>query len=65
VRVPVTNIRWRDGGGPGELMRHLSTKEQGKDVLRDIMARGIEITNMDELKKQYLGLKMGKKTTSK
>lgn len=65
VRIPVTNIKWRDGGGAGELMCHLATKEKGKDVLRDIMARGINIVNMDELKTQYLGLKMGKKTTSK
>lgn len=65
IRIPVTNIKWRSGGGAGELLCHLTTKEKGKDVLRDIMARGIEITNMDELKTQYLGLRMGKKTTAR
>jgi hypothetical protein len=60
VRVPITNIKWREGGGPGELMCHLQSKEQGKQVLKEILARGIEITNMDELKTQYMGLKMGK-----
>jgi hypothetical protein len=62
VRVPVTNIKWRVGGGSNELMCHLQSKEQGKQVLKQIMERGVQITNLDELKEQYIGLKMGKKT---
>jgi hypothetical protein len=61
ARVPVTNVKWRDGGGANEVMCHLQSKEQGKQVLKSILERGIKIDNMDELKSQYMGLKMGKK----
>lgn len=65
VKLSVMNVRWRDGGGTGEVLRFLKDKEEGKDVLKQILAAGIKIGNLDELKTQYTSMRMGKQKKAK
>jgi hypothetical protein len=64
IRVPVPDIRWREGGGQSEYLLFCNSKNEGQEVLRRIKKDGIEIANEEELEKQWRAIKIGKRVKS-
>lgn len=61
MRVPVQSVRWKLGGGDTEYVKFVQTKEQAKNLVKDIINRGVKVANLEELGEQFKSIKMGKK----
>lgn len=61
ARIPVQFVKWKDGGGASEVLCFVKSKDEGKEVLKKILAAGLKIGNLPELKTQYTNLRMTRK----
>lgn len=57
-RVTSPGIRWKHGGGEDEVIKFVTTKQEAKDTLQQIISAGIQITNIDELGGQFKKLRL-------
>jgi hypothetical protein len=55
------DIKWEEGGGTSEIIRFVRTKAEALAVIKELIAAGIEIQNLERVRKQYEAIKMTKR----
>jgi hypothetical protein len=61
MRVRPMDIKWEEGGGTSEIIRFVRTKAEALEVIKELIAAGIEIQNLERVRKQYEAIKMTKR----
>jgi hypothetical protein len=58
MRVKPLGIQWQEGGGTSEIVRYVRTKAEALSVIKELIAAGIEIQNLERVRKQYENIRM-------
>lgn len=61
MRVRPMDIKWEEGGGTSEIVRFVRTKAEALAVIKELIAAGIEIQNLERVRKQYEAIRMTKR----
>lgn len=61
MRIRPMDIKWEEGGGTSEIVRFVRTKAEALAVIKELITAGIEIQNLERVRKQYEAIKMTKR----